>query len=262
MADIEWLVSEGVATLTLNRPERRNAFTFDMVEQWADNLRLAQEDELIRAVIITGAGDSFCAGVDLDSISSGNKNLSPLERKNQLHERIHKVAREVERLDKPLIAAMNGPAVGAGLDMALMCDLRIADPAARFAEGYVTVGLVPGDGGAYYLTRIVGISKALEMLLTGEFVEAAEALRIGLVNRVAEPGRALDEATQLARKIADLPPVTVRTIKRLTYQSMRIDLQTSLDLASSHFAVVASTEDAGEALSAYREKRAPKYLGK
>jgi len=213
--------------------------------------------------VLTGAGDkAFCSGVDLGSISNANPNLTPLERKSQLHDEIHQVALALADLDKPVIASINGVAVGAGLDMALMCDMRIMSTTARVSEGYVKVGLTPGDGGAYFLPRIVGTAKALEMLLTGDFIDAQEALRIGLVNRLAAPEDLAAETTRFARSIADAAPVTVRMIKRATYQSANTDLRTALDLISSHFAVVAATDDAAEALAAMKEKRPARFVGR
>lgn len=263
MDEISWSVSEGVGTITLNRPQARNAFTFSMVREWERMLREAGEDDRVRVVVLTGAGKTaFCSGVDLGSISNADPTLTPLQRKNQLHEEIHRVARAVEALDKPLIAAINGVAVGAGLDMALMCDMRIMSSTAKLSEGYVRVGLTPGDGGAYYLPRLVGTSKALELLLTGDFVDAAEAHRIGLVNRVVPAESFEDETRKFAESIATHAPVTVRMIKRITYQSADADLRTALDLASSHFAVVAATDDSAEALAAMKEKRTPVYRGR
>lgn len=263
MDDLQWSVSEGVGVIRLNRPQARNAFTFEMIREWVRLLREAKHDDAVRVIVLTGTGDkAFCSGVDLASISNANPNLTPLERKSQLHDEIHQVAHALADLDKPVIASINGVAVGAGLDMALMCDLRIMSTTARVSEGYVKVGLTPGDGGAYFLPRIVGTSKALELLLTGDFIDAEEALRIGLVNRLATPETLVEETERFARSIADHAPVTVRTIKRATYQSADVDLRTALDLISSHFAVVAATEDAAEALTAMKEKRPPHYIGR
>lgn len=263
MDDLNWSVDDGVGTITLSRPDQRNAFTFEMIREWERLLLEARRDDDVRVVVLTGAGErAFCSGIDLGSISNANPNLTPLERKLQLHDEVHRVALAMGDLDKPVIAAINGVAVGAGLDMALMCDLRIMSTQARVSEGYVRVGLTPGDGGAYYLPRIVGTSKALELLLTGEFIDANEALRIGLVNRVAAPADFRAETARLAQSIAQHPPVTVRMIKRATYQSANTDLRTALDLISSHFAVVAATEDSAEALSAMNEKRTPHYNGR
>jgi enoyl-CoA hydratase/carnithine racemase len=261
--ELLWSVQDGVGTIMLNRPESRNAFTFRMIHEWERLLRDARTNDDVRVIVLTGAGNrAFCSGVDLSAISNANPNLTPLERKSQLHDEIHRIAFALEDLDKPVIASINGVAVGAGLDMALMCDMRIMSTSARVFEGYVKVGLTPGDGGSYYLPRIVGTAKALELLLTGDSVDADEALRIGLVNRIAAPELLAAETTRFARSIADHAPVTVRMIKRATYQSANTDLRTALDLVSSHFAVVAATEDAAEALQAMKDKRTPHYRGR
>jgi enoyl-CoA hydratase/carnithine racemase len=260
MADLEYSVAEGIGTIRLNRPERKNAFTLEMVDQWASLLAGARTDPDVRVLILVGTGDAFCSGVDLERRNEGRP-ATPLERKRVLTDHVHRIALAMEDLDKPVIAAINGTAVGAGLDMALMCDMRIMARSARASEGYIRVGLVPGDGGCYYLPRLVGVARALELLLTGDFIDADEAARIGLVNHVVDESE-LDNAVQaLARKIADGPPVVVRMIKRATYQSLRTDLRTSLDLISSHTGVVGLMSDSAEAMAAFREKRKPRYTG-
>jgi enoyl-CoA hydratase/carnithine racemase len=247
---IGYEVTGGVATVRLNRPERRNAFTFEMLHAWAAALDAAQDDSEVRAIVVTGAGGHFCAGADLDQLAAVEP--TPIARKRMLTDDVHQVARAVKRLDKPLIAAIQGYAIGAGLDMALMCDLRLAGRSARLSEGYIKLGLVPGDGGCYFLPRIVGVSTALRMMWTGDFVEADEALRIGLVDQVTDDDDLPGEANELARRIASAPPVSVQMIKRATYQSMTTDLHTSLDLISSHMAIVQSTEDTAAAMAAFR----------
>jgi enoyl-CoA hydratase/carnithine racemase len=260
MADLEYTVADGIGTILLNRPHRKNAFTLDMIDTWARALRDARTDPDVRVVVLTGAGDAFCSGVDLDRRQDATP-ATPLERKENLTERIHRIPFALEDLDKPVIAAINGVAVGAGMDMALMCDMRIMARSARLSEGYVRVGLVPGDGGCYYLPRLVGVAKALELLLTGDLIDADEAARIGLVNHVVDESELNDAVLALARKIADGPPVVVRMIKRATYQSLRTDLRTSLDLISSHTGVVGLMSDSAEAMAAFREKRKPRYTG-
>lgn len=260
MADLEYSVDGAIATILLNRPERRNAFTFAMVDDWAEALQKARHDDEVRAVVLAGAGDAFCSGVDLADFDVPG--LRPLDRKRQLSDRVHQVAFALESLDKPIIAAIEGVAVGAGLDMALMCDMRVVGRSARLSEGYVRIGLVPGDGGCYWLPRLVGLAKALELLLTGDSVDGEEAARIGLANRVVDDGDALAAATELAGRIAALPPVAVAMIKRATYQSSRMELRPALDLISSHFAVVTSTDDSAEALSAFRERRPGVFHGR
>jgi len=260
MADLEYTVADGIGTILLNRPHRKNAFTLDMIDTWARALRDARTDPDVRVVVLTGAGDAFCSGVDLDRRQDATP-ATPLERKENLTERIHRIPFALEDLDKPVIAAINGVAVGAGMDMALMCDMRIMARSARLSEGYVRVGLVPGDGGCYYLPRLVGTAKALELLLTGDFIDAEEAGRLGIANHVVEDADLAGAVATLARKIADGPPVAIRTIKRAVYQSARSDLRTALDLISSHMAVVTSTEDSAEALAAFREKRPAHFIG-
>src|SRR5688500_10012910 len=149
MADLEYTVADGIGTILLNRPEAKNAFTLDMVDQWADALRAARTDPAVRVVVLTGAGDAFCSGIDLSLLEEVVE--EPLALKTRLMDRVHHVAHAVDALDKPIIAAVNGPAVGAGMDMALMCDIRLMKASARMAESYIRVGLVPGDGGCYYL---------------------------------------------------------------------------------------------------------------
>jgi enoyl-CoA hydratase/carnithine racemase len=262
VADLEYSVEDGIGTIRLNRPHRKNAFTMEMIEIWGDIVRDVRHDPGVRVLVVTGAGDAFCSGIDLDSFGDPGATRTPLERRQQLTEKIHRVALGLEDVDKPVIASVNGVAVGAGMDMALMTDMRIAARSARFSESYIRVGLVPGDGGCYFLPRLVGLPRALELLLTGDFVDAEEAERIGLVNRVVDDGELAAATTALARRLADAPPVAVRLIKRATYQSARADLRTSLDLIASHFGVVTSTEDSSEAMAAFREKRPGKFKGR
>jgi enoyl-CoA hydratase/carnithine racemase len=259
MADLEYHVEERVGRILLNRPARKNAFTMEMIDRWVEVLHDAASDPQVRVIVLTGAGDAFCSGVDLGALDA--EPHAPIDRKRALTDRIHRIALTLEDLDKPVIAAINGDAVGAGLDMALMCDMRIASRSARLSEGYVRVGLVPGDGGCYYLPRLVGTAKALELLLTGDFVDGEEAAAIGMVNHAVDGDR-LEEATAtLARKLAGAPPLAIAMIKRATYQSARCDLRTALDLISSHMAVITTTSDSQEAIAAFRERRPGIFRG-
>jgi enoyl-CoA hydratase/carnithine racemase len=262
MADLEYGVDDGVATIRLNRPARKNAFTMDMIKEWGDIVREVRHDPAVRVLVVTGTGDAFCSGIDLDAFGDPGATLGPLQRRQQLTEHIHRVALGLEDLDKPVIGSVNGVAAGAGMDMALMTDMRIAARSARFGETYIRVGLVPGDGGCYYLPRLVGLPKALELLMTGDFVGAEEAERLGIVNRVVDDADLPEATAVLARKLADAPPTAIRMIKRATYQSARSDLRTSLDLIASHFGVVTSTEDSSEAMAAFREKRPATFTGR
>jgi enoyl-CoA hydratase/carnithine racemase len=271
LSDIEWSVDEGVGTIRLNRPETKNAFTPDVLTEWAGFLTSAAYDDQVRAIIVTGAGDAFCAGADLKRLSDqvahhgtgvgADGTPVALAAKQSLQQVVHQVAYAMQALAKPVIAAVNGPAVGAGMDMALMCDFRFASTTARFSAGYIRVGLIPGNGSCYFLPRIVGTEKALELLLTGDFVDAAEALRIGLVSRVVEPDALMDEARTFAARLAAMPPAHVQLIKRNVYQSASSDLRSSLELAASHMGIVRTLADSAEAMAAFRERRPGNYHG-
>lgn len=247
----------GIATLTLNRPDKMNALSVNMIGQWVEALEECRRDSEVKAVVLTGAGKAFSSGGDVATM--GIKDQSPLDSKNFLWKHMHRVAFAFEDLDKPVIAAVNGVAVGAGLDMALMCDLRFAADMARFSEGYVRVGLVPGDGGAYFLPRLVGTAKALELLWTGDFIDAKEAMRIGMVNRVYPADKLLDETYTFVERLVSGPEVAIRMIKRSVYQSLKTDLRTALDLISSHFAVAQFTGDHQEGVKAMQERRKPRF---
>jgi len=260
MSDLLYEVKDKIATITLNRPDKLNAFTGPMIDGWAQALAEAQADDSVNVIVVTGAGRAFCAGGDVGRMRETKP--TPLENKNQLWENIHRVPRTLEAMDKPVIAMVNGLAVGAGMGMCLMCDVRIASEEARFSTGYVRVGLVPGDGDTYFLPRLVGAAKALELLWTADFVDAQEALRLGIVNRVVPAGDLAQQTRAFAEQLANGPQVSIRMIKRLVYQSLRLDLRTHLDLVSSHMAVVRETADHAEGVAAFKEKRAPKFQGR
>lgn len=262
-----------IARITLNRPEALNAFSAPMIKNWAQFLQQAQDDPEVRVVILGAAGKAFCAGGDVKSMLAGTGFIADdsqgecwgekaINRKSALMKYIHKVALTLEAMDKPVICAINGVAVGAGLDMALMCDIRIAADTAQLSAGYVKAGLVPGDGGCFYMPRLVGVAKALELLWTADFISAEEALQIGMVNKVV-PAAELDNAVmEMAKKIADNPPVHVQMIKRAVYSSSRThDLRTALDMISSHMAIVTEMDDYKEGVLALKEKRKPIFKG-
>ncbi|MBP1181142.1 enoyl-CoA hydratase-related protein [Methylobacterium sp. PvR107] len=176
-----------------------------------------RNDAAIRVVVLTGAGSAFCSGGDI--VETGERlALPPARRKDELHGRIQRIPLTLENRDKPVIGALNGVATGAGLDLGLTCDLRYAAKSARSAETYMRVGLVPGAGGALFLPRLVGTAKALELFFTGDFVDADEALRIGLVNGAHADADLMPAVAALARKIAKAPPLTLSLIKRAVYQ--------------------------------------------
>lgn len=239
----------GVATLTLNRPHRRNAFNLEMIDCWHSSLTKALNDPAVRVIVLTGAGQSFCAGGDLEEVFKFRQQNS-LERKNFLWEHVHKIAFALERADKPIIAAVNGAASGAGCDMALMCDMRIAAKSAVFSESYIRLGLIAGDAGTYFLPRLIGSARALELFWTGRDVLADEAERIGLVNRTVDDGDLMTVTTEIARKIASQSPQAVKFFKRAVYQGQMSSLAMHLDMVSSHMAVLEDTPEHHAALDA------------
>lgn len=260
--DILFEVDDKVATITLNRPDKRNAFTLEMIDAWAAALEACHERDDVHVVVLTGKGRAFCAGGDIANLLKGPTAKSALERKHELTQHIHRIPLLLERMDKPVLVAINGAAAGAGLDMALMGDIRYAAASARLGESYIKMGIVPGDGGAYYLPRLIGLARALELLWTGDFIDAHEAERIGLVNKVLPDDELMPYTYGVARKIARGPTVAVRMMKRAVYQGLQSDLRTSLDLISSHYGIVASSEDHAEAVAAFLEKREPAFKGR
>ncbi len=244
----------GVTVLTLNRPDKLNSFNRTMIGEWDRALDAIAGDAGTSVVVLTGAGRAFCAGGDADEMAQ-MQDADNIARRDYLRA-IHRIPLALERLDKPVIAAINGTARGAGMDMAIMCDLRVAAASATFAESYINMGLVSGDGGMYFLPRLIGAARALELLWTGRVVDAAEAERIGLVNRVVADADVLSAALDLAAAIAAQAQQAVRITKRSVYQALENgSLASHLDAVSSHMAVLYDTREFKERLKAFRERR-------
>lgn len=255
-------VEDKIATITLNRPDRLNAISPEMGDAWVAALHECRDNNDINVVVLTGAGRAFCAGGDIKAMKSNVERRKPILAKTSLWEGPQRIPKTLAELDKPVIAAVNGPATGAGMDMASMCDFRVAAESARFAESYARMGLVPGAGGCWFLPRVVGMPKALELLFTADFLDAQQALEIGYVNHVFPDDTLMEETYRIARRIARRAPLSIRLIKRATYQGQRIDVFTHLDQISSHMAVVRASEDHAEAVDAFLEKRYPVFKGK
>lgn len=243
----------GVATVTLNAPATRNALSTPMIEAlWDTHLRLESMKD-VRVAVLTGAGDAFCAGGSLDEMSncSGVFSAADPEQARQLNlQVVHKIPRAVYGLAMPTIAAVNGAAIGGGCDLALMCDIRIASELALFSESFIRVGLVPGDGGAWFLPRVVGLAKAVELTLTGERIDATEALRIGLVSKVVPPETLMGEAMKLARQIAARPPGVTRSTKALLRYSAEASLAEALERTASMQALAQTSSEHRKAVAA------------
>ena len=253
---------DGVVTLTLNDPETRNAISeLPMIDALIGALREADRDQKTRAVILTGAGSVFSSGGNVKKMRPGMGLVDeePVGTRDNYRQGIQRIPLAFESLDVPVIAAVNGAAIGAGCDLAMMCDIRIAAQSAIFAESFVKVGLVPGDGGAWLLPRIVGQSKAYEMALTGDRIDAAEALQCGLVSKVTADDALLEEAQALARRIAANPAKAVRMTKRLLKEGRAASLGTLLELSAAMQALVHTTADHDEAVAAFVELRSPRF---
>jgi 2-(1,2-epoxy-1,2-dihydrophenyl)acetyl-CoA isomerase len=262
--EIIYGVENHVATITLNRPESLNAFTEVMLSEWTEALQRAQRDENVWVVVVTGAGRGFCSGGNVKGFAyAAEQEAPPLHtQRNHMRYGVHQVPRAVAQLDKPYIAAVNGPAAGAGMDMASMADIRIASDRARFVMSYVNMGLVTGDGGAYFLPRIVGLSKAYELMWSGEPIDAQEALRLGYVNHVVPHNQFPQFVKEYAGKFASKPPVAVQLIKRAVRKGLTTDLDTTLDYLEWAMLICRSTEDSKEGPKAWREKRSPVFTGR
>ena len=252
-------IQNHVQIITLNRPEKKNAFDSQMIDEWVAALEDAEKNDDVHVIVVTGSGNAFCAGGDVGGMKQDQK---PLDNKNKLWKNIHRIPLALKKIDKPVIAAINGPAVGAGLDMALMCDIRTMIDESKVSEGYVKVGLVPGDGGAFFLPPIVGEAKAFELLWTGNFINSKEALSLGMVNHVYTKEEFMKKTMDLAEQIASGPQIAIRMTKRAVRYSRTMELEPALDLISSHYAIIKETEDHKEGVTAFKEKRKAKFTGK
>lgn len=264
-------LSDRIATLTLNLPERRNALGDAMIEAVIAGLERFRDDDGARVLIVTGAGSSFCSGGDLkmidrwqgaDAEAGENRRFDPIAQRDRYRFGIQQIPLTFAKVEKPIIAAVNGPAIGAGCDLALMCDIRISGEKARFGETFCKVGLAPGDGGAYFLSRIVGIEKACELTFTGDIIDSAEALRIGMVSRVVPQNDLLAEVNKLAAKIAANPPLALRMAKFALYKGQHQTLPESLELMALMQSMLHGTEDHVEGVKAFLEKRPPVFTGR
>lgn len=267
MADLLFEVENHIATITLNRPESYNAFSEEMITKWIEALETVRDDDSIRVVIVKGNGKAFCAGGDIKAMHAGEGffkskediTSTGLARKNSLWKKIQRIPLLLEEIDKPVIAQVHGFAMGAGLDMALMCDIRIAAKSAKLSESYINVAIVPGDGGAYYLPKLVGIDKALDMFWTARMLTAEEAKEIGLVTFVVNDEELEQFTRNYADKLANGPQTAIRFIKRAVYQSQKMDLRSALDYISSQMAIVTELDDFKEGVDAVVNKRKPVY---
>jgi enoyl-CoA hydratase len=250
----------GVATLTLNRPDVRNAMTAELTDAFTDAVASLRGDPDVRVVVVTGAGKAFCAGGDLSWIQPGpGADVSSLRAKMRSFYPRFLVVRS---LDVPTIAAVNGAAIGAGLCLAMACDIRISAEDAKFSTAFMRLGMHPGMAATYLLTRLVGTARAAELFFTAKTIDGREAERIGLVNRVVTSGSLNEEAASLAREIAANAPIPMGMTKRAIYLAERADLETMIEYEGMAQPITLATADLLEGLQAVKEKRPPKFEGR
>lgn len=262
MADEPVLLAQagGVATLTLNRPERLNALDDRLVTGLAAALTAAARDSSVRAVVITGAGRGFCAGGDIHEMARLRQEHQS-EAFGRFLETGHGVVRQIRQMPKPVIASVNGPAAGGGMNLALACDLRIASNQAAFLQAFVRIGLHPDWGGTFLLPRLIGTGRAVEMMFLGETVGAEEAHRLGLVNYLVPPERLAEETQKLAARLSAAPPLPLALMKQALYQRLETQLDLMLEFEIGAQMQCFETQDFAEGLKAFLEKRAPVFRG-
>ncbi|MEX0781303.1 MAG: enoyl-CoA hydratase-related protein [Dehalococcoidia bacterium] len=262
--DIQYDVDEyGVATLTLNRPERMNALRPQTTREMREAIAAARDDDNVRCLLITGAGRGFCAGDDFQAIF-----LAEDREKRRVERKINRLKQgelsldDVFALEKPTIAAVNGAAVGYGMDLALYCDIRFASENAKFGWYFTRRGVLGTVGGTFVLRQLVGLSKAFELTLTGDLVDAEEAQRIGLVSKVVPGEQLMEEARAMARKLASGPPLAQRAVKRAMHKGFEMDWKTLGEYQQALGDVLWETDDHLEGVNSFVEKREPRFAGR
>ena len=258
---------EHIARLTINRPDRRNALHDDATDEMGQAIDDVAADDDIRVLVLTGAGDAFCAGGDLNALQGGSdpgmwvsENTDDIRRSFRLAQRM---ILGIQRMEKPVIAMINGVAVGAGFDLACACDIRIASEKARFMVAYVRIGLFPGFGGTWLYPRALGsMGKAAELMFTGDFMEADEGYRLGFLNRLVKEDDLESTTMEMARKIATGPPIAIRLSKLMLYKGLEFDLETALKMAAAAETITLTSYDHIEGTRAIRESRKPLYEGR
>jgi 2-(1,2-epoxy-1,2-dihydrophenyl)acetyl-CoA isomerase len=253
-------VREGIGHLTLHRPKAANALNFEMAQELLEVAKRCDEDAEIRAVILTGAGPMFCAGGDLQSMATADEGIPAFIHK--LADTLHASLSILARMDAPVIAAVNGVAAGAGMSLACHADLAIAAESAKFTMAYTAAGLTPDGSATYFLSRMIGRRRTVELMLTNRRLSAAEALEWNIVNRVVPGEELMAEAEKLARELASGPTRAYGAVKKLLIASTTNDLETQMDLETKFIVDSAGSADGAEGINAFLEKRAPKFTGK
>lgn len=256
--------NERIATITLNRPDTRNALSADVVEGLVDALNTCQADSSVSCIVLTGNGKSFSSGGNLHEIKAltAEQKMDPAALEEWYRNGIQRIPMTMNAIDVPVVAAVNGHAIGAGCDLAAMCDMRVASEDAVFAESFLRVGIIPGDGGAWFLPRVIGQARANEMLYTAEGIPAGKALSWGLVSEVVPHDALLDTAKAIAAKVVANPPLAIRRAKRIMRASADMSLADSLGMAATAQGILQQHDDHREAIDAILEKRKPSFQGR
>jgi 2-(1,2-epoxy-1,2-dihydrophenyl)acetyl-CoA isomerase len=247
---------EGVQTIVLNQPDKLNALTGAMWRDLAQAVRSAERDDAVRALVLTGAGSGFCSGADVSEFSADGGAFDPGE---GLRSSINPLMTRLHTMEKPVLAAINGVAAGAGLSLALACDMRIAAESARMVIAFVRIGLVPDGGLFYFLPRLIGPAKTLELAWTGEPISASDAFDLGMLNRVVPDTEVLAKTQELAARLSSGPLKTLALIKRAVNQAHELPLERVLELEAAYQTIAAREPNFAEGLAAFREKRAPRF---
>ncbi len=258
--DLIFEKKDHVGIITLNRPDKLNALTPEMMDQWVGAIETAISDSDIRALVVTGAGRGFCSGLDMGEFKPDDRSVG--ETRNMMREGVQRIPRAAARLEKPYIAAVNGAAFGGGMDLATMCDIRIASERAKFGMSYANVGLTPGNGGCLFLPRVIGFAKAAELIWTARTMDAQEALQIGYVSKVVKEEELMPETMKLATQIANGPPMAIQLSKRLLRRCRFMDDDEALENHEYAMLITRNSKDAIEGPKAWREKRPPRFEGK
>ena len=256
--------TDGIARITFNRPEARNALSIEMRTALIDSMLDFEKDESIRCVVLCGAGNNFMAGGDVKSFAEFTT-MEPGERHGYFEKRIHTIQPlllAMQRMKKPVVCVVQGAAVGFGFSLAMACDLVVAASDARFACSYIGIGASPDGSGSYYLPQLVGLKKAMEIAMLGDFIDAPTALSMGLVNRVAGEGMLEEESESLIRRLAKAPTIGLGNVKRLLYAAADNNLAAQLSMEAECFAECAASEDWVEGVMAFNEKRKPQFRGR